>query len=522
MATPDVTAALELLKQNRALFGTGSGSDLIDFADKILTNGATAADAATATDLFKKYSALAGQFTAGNFSSDLVKQYTDLAQQFASGKLSGDLLKQYTDLAKQFADNPAILAGLTSAGNSGAINPGVFAGLTGAGNLSSLAGLSSYFPAGFIPSGLGGGAAAALSKVVAPEKASGVIPGVSIDNNLFKTDETTKGFGVKALSQKASNKVNEIGIFAVDDATGKIGTLVPGSAEYIKAALDSAKSIFSTLGGDFLNTANQEFAIDSSKNYQFFEIQDGSIGDLQQQLVNGKTPANILFSLPDKDGNSAIQVTNNADGSGYNVAINDGELVLDVVKLGGVNVETAIGSGSQRAPEGRTIDLTAFAGQTLKADIVTKSSAGYTNNVGFYVVEDAIGTIKLADGTFVKPGDANYAAEAVKNALTNSALQAGKTETSLDRSIVGGRIYAPVVVAQGTFDEFLTKNASNGGGKDEIHAFFNYIGANSDKVDHFRLVGANTFGVEDVYGGGDRDFNDLVVSMNVKAPAVVG
>jgi hypothetical protein len=521
MATPDVNSVLELIKQQQGIIGGGAGSDILNLAEKVLTNGATVADGASVAELIKKYSGLAGQFSAGNFSSDLVKQYADLAAQFASGKLSGDLLAQYTELAKQFANNPAILAGLSSAGNSGVGNLGALAGLTGANNLSALAGLSSSFPPGFIPSGFGGGTAAFLSKVVAPANASGIIPGVSIDNNLFKTDLTTKGFGVQALTQKASNKVNEIGIFAVDDATGKIGTLAPGSTEYLKAALDSAKSIFSTLAGDFLNTAKQEFAVDPSKNYQFFEIQDGSISDLQQQLASGKTPGNILFSLPDKDGNSPIQVTNNADGSGYNVAINNSELVLDVLKLGGAVVETPIGSGSQRAPEGRTIDLTAFVGQTLKADIVTKSSAAYSNNVGFYVVEDAIGSIKLADGTFVKPGDVTYAAEAVKNALTNSTLQASKTENSLDRDIAGGRIYAPVVIAQGTFDEFLAKNASNGGGKNDVHAYFNYIGANSDKVDHFRLVGSNTFGVEDVYGGGDRDFNDLVVSMNVKAPAVV-
>jgi hypothetical protein len=507
MATPEVNAALELLKQNPALIGNAATPDLLKFAERVLTNasagnGYTAADLATAQDLALK---LGQQFAGGNFSSDLVKQYTALAQQFAGGQLSGNLLAQYTELAKQFAGNPAILAGLASAGNSGAGIP--------SGSPSSPS----------APNGVAGtpGLQTILSKVVAPAIASGVIPGITIDNNLFKTGETTKGLGIKALSQKASNKVSEIGMFAVDDLSGKIGTLVPGSAEYMKAALDSAKSIFSTLGGDFLNTANQEFAVDPSKNYQFFEIQDGSIGDLQQQLASGKTPSNILFSLPDKDGNSAIQVTNNADGSGYNVSINDSELVLDVIKLVGAEVQTAIGSGSQRSPEGRTIDLTAFVGQTLKADIVTKSSAVYSNNVGFYVVEDAIGTIKLTDGSFVKPGDATYAAEAIKNALTNSALQSGKTETSLDQSIAGGRIYAPVVVAQGTFDEFLTKNASNGGGKNEIHAFFNYIGANSDKVDHFRLVGANTFGVEDVYGGGDRDFNDLVVSMNVKAPAAL-
>jgi hypothetical protein len=407
MATPQETAAvLAAVKQQQALIGnaSGVGPDILKLAEKLLTNGsATAAD--------------------GKAAGDLIKQATGFNPLEAGGAAG------LVNLANQLSSGNAG-AGIPSGSPSAPSAPNGFAGIPGFSGLQTI-----------------------LSKVVAPTKASGVIPGISIDNNLFKTDETTKGFGVKALSQKASNKVNEIGIFAVDDATGKIGTLLPGSTAYIKAALDSAKSIFSTLGGDFLNTANQEFAIDPSKNYQFFEIQDGSISDLRQQLVSGKTPENILFSLPDKDGKSAIQVTNSADGSGYNVAINDGELVLDVLKLSGVNVATAIGSGAQRAPEGRTIDLSAFVGQTLKADIVTKSSAGYTNNVGFYVVEDAIGTIKLIDGTFVKPGDANYAQEAVKNALTNSALQAGKTETSLDQSIVGGRIYAPVVVAQGTFND---------------------------------------------------------------------
>ena len=500
MATPDINTALNLIKQGQASIGGGAGSDILNLAESVLKNGgvATAADQAAAIALAQKYNG----GSIGGLSIEAFTRYSELGLKYATNQLSGSLLAEYEALVKQFTGG-----GLSGTGSSSGLSgvPASTNDSPGISGLSSIPVLQTI-----------------LSKVVAPKIASGVIPGVSIDNNLFKTDETTKGFGVQALSQKASNKVNEIGIFAVDDVSGKIGTLLPGSTEYIKAALDSAKSIFSTLGGDFLNKAKQEFAIDPNKNYQFFQIQDSSISDLQQQITAGKTLSNILFSLPDKDGNSPIQVTNNADGSGYNVSINNSELVLDVLKLGGAVVETAIGSGSQRNPEGRTIDLSAFVGQTLKADIVTKSSANYSNNVGFYVVEDAAGRIKLDDGvTLIETNDPRYAAQAVKNALANSELQAGKTETSLNQNIDGGRIYAPVVIAQGSFNDFLTKNPTNGGGKDIVHAYFNYVGANSDKVDHFRLTGSNTFGVEDTYGGGDRDFNDLVVSMNVKAPAVV-
>jgi hypothetical protein len=184
--------------------------------------------------------------------------------------------------------------------------------------------------------------------------------------------------------------------------------------------------------------------------------------------------------------------------------------VLNVVQL-----DIAIGSKSQGLAQGHTIDLTDYTGNALKADITTTSSAAYTNNIGFYVVEDAIGTIKLADGSTLKPGDANYAVEAIKNALTNS-LQAAQADTKLGQDLVGGRIYAPVVIAQGSLTDFVTKNPNNGGGANDIHAYFNYTGANSDNTDHFKFLGNNTFGVEDMYGGGDLDFNDIVVNMNIK------
>ena len=346
-----------------------------------------------------------------------------------------------------------------------------------------------------------------------------IVSGITLENNLFKTDFTAKGFGIRAVSQKATNKVNEIGIFAVDDTSGKIGSIAPGTPAYPKAALDRSQPIFTSLGGNFFNTSNQEVSIDPTKIYQFFEIEDGSIAEVRQQIADGKTPTNLLFSTPDVSGNSSIKVTNSSNNDGYTVSVNNDELVLEVVSLSGATVNSPIGSNSQSAPEGRTIDLTKFVGQALKTDITTTSSAAYSNNIGFYVVEDSIGTIKLANGSFVKPGDANYAIEAIKNALTNS-LQAGKTDSKIDVSIVGGKIYAPVVIAQGTLASFAANNPTNSSAGN-VHAFFNYVGANSDKIDHFRLIGANTFGVEDILGGGDRDFNDLVVNIKISSQLIV-
>jgi Domain of unknown function (DUF4114) len=168
------------------------------------------------------------------------------------------------------------------------------------------------------------------------------------------------------------------------------------------------------------------------------------------------------------------------------------------------------GTKGQSATQ-RAIDLTDYAG-TLKADVTTNGDAAYTNNIGFYVVQDAIGTIRLANGTTIAPGAANYALEAVKSAL----LLAGKNDSKLNQDINGRNIYAPVVVAQGSLAEFVSNNPTNIGDGTKIHAYFNYLGANPDNFDHFKLTGANTFAVEDQFGGGDKDFNDLVVKMNIK------
>jgi pimeloyl-ACP methyl ester carboxylesterase len=180
------------------------------------------------------------------------------------------------------------------------------------------------------------------------------------------------------------------------------------------------------------------------------------------------------------------------------------------------SLANAIGTKSQGLPQGRTIDLTNYANQVLKADITTKGDAAYTNNIGFYAVKDALtGLIDLGNGVTLKPGDADYAKAAVTSAISNS-LQLGKNDRQSNLDVLGGGVYAPIVIAQGSLADFVNKNSSNGGDGKQIHAYFNYLGANPDKFDHFRLTSPNTFAVEDQYGGGDKDFNDLIVNLNVK------
>jgi Calx-beta domain/Domain of unknown function (DUF4114) len=318
---------------------------------------------------------------------------------------------------------------------------------------------------------------------------------------------------------------DEVCAFVVDNEQGQIGGIAPGAAGYVVAALERAQVVFSNLGNDsvsagFDRDSQRYLNFAPGERVQFALIADDTLDAVKANLADRKFTDKVLFSLSKANPGSTNQAkfTVIPNDGGYEIAWEDNlkegagitnpdfnDFVMKVEVLD--NFKTPIGSSLQGKSEGSVIDLRSFAGQNLKVDTVSVSDAAYQNYIGFYAVEDAQGT--LANG--LKVGDAGYAEAAIKSAI----LRGSKTETQSDLTVTGGKILAPVVIANGTFEDYLNRNPQNQANSN-IHAYFNYLGANTDKVDHFRLLGDNKFGVEDMYGGGDRDYNDIVYQLTVK------
>ena len=132
--------------------------------------------------------------------------------------------------------------------------------------------------------------------------------------------------------------------------------------------------------------------------------------------------------------------------------------------------------------------------------------ANYTPSADFYRTVDITGLVIAADGvTRLKPGDSDYAAAALRPANVVSQLS-GLTvadDQSSSRSfsgVSGGSFLAPFAQVNG-------------------ETFFAYGSANPDGISHFRALGNNLFGLEDILGGGDNDFDDLVIRFNFVAVA---
>ena len=85
----------------------------------------------------------------------------------------------------------------------------------------------------------------------------------------------------------------------------------------------------------------------------------------------------------------------------------------------------------------------------------------------------------------------------------------------------GGKLYAPILISNGSIDDFLTKNPTNVANNPltDPLAFVPFVDINSDALIHNRSMGNNTWGFEDLFGGGDHDFNDLLVHLHVTSPS---
>lgn len=167
------------------------------------------------------------------------------------------------------------------------------------------------------------------------------------------------------------------------------------------------------------------------------------------------------------------------------------------------------------APEDQVFDLRSLTGLVRGLFNSTSITADYNNTVGIYRIEDALGTvIDPSSGTAYKPGEAGYNQAAVRRSLTQGdgitfSARAGDVPVEFQ----GGALYAPYVVANNTAESVL-----QGG---DVNAYFNFTAANLDGgFDHWRTTDDGKIVVEDLFGGGDLDFNDAILTATFERPSI--
>ena len=318
-----------------------------------------------------------------------------------------------------------------------------------------------------------------LNNISFSSQASGMLTVAQLGNS------APAAVSLRANLSGRSSSSNEIGyvVLAPDE--------LPGSANLLNDfpwLRGRAKTLLSNLEStDVTLPANTRFERDilliNGQSLRFFEIQDASL----DQLTNLSDSRFRYLNIADIGNNQAS--FSSTSGVRFSLDILPGDPGLNAL----------IAQAQVQAP---VLDLTALtAAQSLQGTVALGREAELDSVVGFYRALDVQGTIVAADGvTRLRPGDLGYGAVALRagnlvNQLGNLSVADDQTISRNFADVTGGSFLAPYALVNG-------------------NTFFAYSAASSDGISHFRSLGNNLFGLEDVFGGGDADYDDMVIGLN--------
>ena len=246
----------------------------------------------------------------------------------------------------------------------------------------------------------------------------------------------------------------------------------------------------------------------------------GSIGATPNSGVLGRTRIFLeagqelrfdLFSRNNTDLPGNLQIT--AQGEGLRLTLEDGgssdndfnDLVIDITgSLTVINsdINNLRFALEQRSSDDALMDLTSIAGSSLTLNLEVTTDTSFTNRIGFVKLDrDSLtgAVLNSVNGVAASAGDAfrTTVRDNLINPDSGEVKVGGQGTQTFSWTIFAADAgyYAPVMIAQ--TDEVFTLGSSTG----------------SDRQQHVKVLGTNTFGFEDLLAsqGSDWDYNDVVV-----------
>lgn len=337
---------------------------------------------------------------------------------------------------------------------------------------------------------------------------------------------------VEAITTNTSS-VNELVMFQVADSEGSVangsgGIISPNNANYLEAILNAntTQVVLSSLNSsddlpaDFLsafgnlNGLSSEIFLGSKADFGFMLVVDGTLDDLRAgkelevllstqgeaklgdltstefSLTFGEgssNPNNLIFNVNASNFANTVNVMTEANRIGRNVTMN-GESIegIDLV-----NLNFDVNS------DGIADNLT---GRTANVEMTLYREAAYDSLIGFYVADAFTGAV---NGVLPTADRVAYAQAAFNSAVAtfNAPLNQSTVDITL-QNIPFGNLILPFIVSNSS-----TPNADFG------NMYLPFLSLNQDGADHIRMLGSGVFGFEDLPGGGDQDFDDIIAQI---------
>ena len=226
---------------------------------------------------------------------------------------------------------------------------------------------------------------------------------------------------------------------------------------------------------------------------------------LAGQSLQSDFDANLV-RLFDKSGQGTVVDAIVDSGDGLSVTLNG--VAADAIQATLSNAfgfaDFMTGGGVVRVARAVAVAETAGGADNQMAVVRVRQNGQDNLAVTFYQADDLAGTVGG-----LKPGDAGYAA-----AAQAAAYQLGTGGTSLNGPGYGNYAQNLLLdVDAGDFVAMMLVNQSRG------QTYWAFSQANPDSQGHLWNYGLNIWGWEDTLGGGDHDFNDMMVQLDFTSTA---
>jgi hypothetical protein len=293
-------------------------------------------------------------------------------------------------------------------------------------------------------------------------------------------------------------------------SSNQVGYLVLGETESWNPSLitvDSLRERIQLLGGTLENSntpslgsntsLSRELQFTTGDRLVFLELSDLTIWDIADRSTTLDQLANQIGTLEVSTSSAGDEATLHSQRSGISI-----QLALQEEEA------SLAGFVARQQHQAAVLDLTGLGSAEVAGVLELAREAAYNSQVSFYRVLNASGAVTdPVTGEPILPTLENretYEAAARANQVSDLSGLSAFNNSTTSRSVT-------------VSDSFMLAPLADVEAGTTRHTFFAFNEVNADGVQHFQVLGDNVFGFEDLYGGGDRDFDDLVFSFRPTA-----
>ena len=386
-------------------------------------------------------------------------------------------------------------------------------------------------------------------EVNSPSYTTKSISGIGGPSIRFKTESATKYYiKVSADFNKEEDAIVDFGLnlnydysepsYQLLQATGlapsekfeNLGLINIDNFDSTHGELSANLFLNSAPGGSSFSSVGYISSINDNNNSAWMESSDpNQIGSLNRELAQQLIFTNTLQEFHEiikateslsvgQNNTSVVNLGKIGSSVGIYAQLNNGQSINSISQNAGISSaagDTLVSFADQGSLSINTgvFSVAYFSEWDSILNLWSTSVGSFEHNLVFYNVDSITGAI--FDGKeWIYPNSANYAKVAIDRGLEKGwVIEPSKFEAKEDSLKLDGDFIALALVTCGSVEEFIRTNPTNEKSSNSLQSWFSVGSANPDGKSHFISLGNSIYGFEDLWGGGDNDFNDTVISL---------